>query len=120
MIADNRTARAPVLQTMSHTRHLFRLTLLTLAGLPACLGQSGNSNCLPLYGVDANHPNGLSLQLFPSKQNFGARPNTIPAVMTQLFNGPQIFWDGANIPQMSPVPAVIAALKSEFTACVPT
>ena len=69
---------------MSYTRYYFKLILFTLFLFRMCFGQA---SCLPLSGTDANHPNGLFLQLGPQKQYRGPRQNSSPTYITQIGGG---------------------------------
>lgn len=99
---------------MSHILDYSRCLLLSLCLFQTCFGQL--TTCLPLYGGDALHPNGLFIQLAPLKQ---AKPNTSSTYITQAANYGQALWDTTQGPFGIPGSTVQSAVQAEVSSCVP-
>ena len=101
---------------MSYTRYC--KFLLCLLFIPTCFGQA---TCFPLNGVDNNHPNGLFLQFVPSKQYSGPRQNSTSTYLSPIPQGAggQVLWDAMQGPHTVTSAALLAAIKTELTTCVP-
>ena len=98
---------------MSLFRHFARTIVPIAALFPACYAQT----CLPLYGTDAAHPNGLFIRLAPAKQ---PAQNTYPTYIWPLAStGAQVLWDNSGGITPVPVQTLISALRTEFSSCVP-
>jgi len=101
---------------MSYTRYSFQFAIFTVLLLRTCFGQA---SCLPLSGSDANHPNGLFLQLVPQKQYSGPRQNSSSTYIFQIGNATQILWDAAQGLHTVLPAAISDAVKAELSACLP-
>ena len=100
---------------MSYTRFYLTLLFLFLFFSNASFPQT----CYGLYGTDANHPNGLFLQLAPAKKYTGSHQNTYPTLISEIFDGSQIIWDSINGLHYIPASSVGSALQTELGGCIP-
>lgn len=103
----------------SFIRRSSGLLLLALSLVPASYSQPA---CLPLYGTDAGHPNGLLLRFAPPKQYSGPRQNAVPSYITAvgpLTSGQQLLWDPSQGPTFITTQNLLNVLNNEFAACLP-
>ncbi len=98
-----------------HSRFII-FTIFTQFLFQTCFGQS---TCLPLYGTDAAHPNGLLVQLVPKKQYSGARQNQSSTYLAQFGQGLELLWDAAQGPHVVSVKDLMTALNNELSGCIP-
>jgi uncharacterized protein (TIGR03437 family) len=97
---------------MSLFRHVCKAVVLVAVLFPACFAQT----CLPFYGTDAAHPNGLLLRLAPAKQ---PAQNTSSTYIWPIPGYGQALWDStAGVHEVLSA-SVIGALSTEFAGCVP-
>jgi uncharacterized protein (TIGR03437 family) len=102
---------------MSYTRLFFKLVIFAIFLLQTCFAQT---TCLPLYGSDAKHPNGLYVQLGPQKTYSGAKQNSTPTYIVGAGGGSLLLWDPKQGPAGFSGSQIASIVKSELTACVPT
>jgi uncharacterized protein (TIGR03437 family) len=101
---------------MPYTRLYFKLVIFAIFLLQTCFGQT---TCFPLYGSDANHPNGLFVQLTPQKTYSGAKQNSTPTYIVGAGFGSALLWDAKQGPAGFSGSQIVSTVKSELAACVP-
>src|ERR1700690_3926034 len=98
---------------MSYTRYYFNLFIFTMFLFRTCFGQT---NCLPLYGTDANHPNGLFVQVVPKKLYSGPRQNPSSTYVVTVGQGGQVLWDAMQGPNGVSGQSVTSAVRNAMSA----
>jgi len=109
-------ARAPRYLHMPRLRHYSKLLLWSLCLFRTCFGQS-NTTCLPLYGGDSLHPNGLFIQLAPLKPQRQNSTSTYIAQVGTTYS--QALWDATQGPYGIPGSTIQSTVQAELASCVP-